>query len=118
MIRTRERKTNRTGQRAFQWAGLTALSRRIKLVMPWMLVLAISNGVAFALNSAVVRALSPSLHPVDDLSPTVDPCAMDVDGVLYAGWELWLPRGRSQYCRLGIDPGGAQRRRHRDAGDR
>jgi hypothetical protein len=81
---------------------------RIKLWLPWMLVLALSTGVAYAMNTAVVTALSTN-RPSDTV-PTVTRdvnklCGLDVDFALYADWDSWLPAGRSWFCRPQTLPG-------------
>jgi hypothetical protein len=89
-----------------QLAGHSA--SRIKFWLPWMLVLALSTGVAYAMNTAAVTALSTN-RPSDTV-PTVATdvsklCGLDVDFALYADWDSWLPAGRSWFCRPQTLPG-------------
>ena len=85
----------------------------IKAGLPWVLALALSSGVAYMMNTAVVRALSTS-RPSDAVSIVTrdvsDPCALDVDDALYAGSDVWQPAGRSMFCRAERYPGDSGRK--------
>jgi hypothetical protein len=62
--------------------------------------------VAYAIAAAATRALpaTPS-NEVRGAEGLRDPCALDVDGALYSGYEWWLPAGRSASCRAETYPG-------------
>jgi hypothetical protein len=85
----------------------------IKAGLPWVLALALSSGVAYMMNTAVVRALSTNRASdavsivAQDMS---NPCALDVDDALYAGSDVWQPAGRSTFCRAERYPGDSGRK--------
>jgi hypothetical protein len=69
-------------------------------------VFGLSVSVAYAIDAAATRALpvTPSSE-VTGAEGLRDPCALDVDGALYSGYEWWLPAGRSAGCRTETYPG-------------
>jgi hypothetical protein len=77
------------------------------MALPWLLTMALSISLAFALNTATRQAQLTGassagfsvFEPVDNL------CALDVDGALYAGWDSWLPAGRTRFCTADEYPG-------------
>ncbi len=77
--------------------------------LPWMLVLGVSTSLAYAMNTAAVGALSAARPRSDTVSTLAEdasnPCGLDVDGALYAGWDWWEPAGRSAFCRAETYPG-------------
>jgi hypothetical protein len=85
------------GDRVTRWIG-----RRL----PWVFVFGLSVVVAGAIDSAATRALTatPSSEAVG-AEGVRDPCALDVDGVIYGGSQWWLPAGRSASCRSQSYPG-------------
>jgi hypothetical protein len=85
----------------------------IKTGLPWMVALALSTGVAYMMNVAVVRALSTnrSSNAVSIVAQDVsNPCALDVDDALYASSDEWQPAGRSAFCRAERYPGDSGRK--------
>src|SRR5207244_5503618 len=74
--------------------------------LPWVFVFGLSAGVAGAIDSAATRALpAPSASEGARADDIRNPCALDVDGALYGGYEWWLPAGRSAICRPDAYPG-------------
>jgi hypothetical protein len=86
-----------SGVRATRWIGKG---------LPWIFVLGLSAGVAYAIDATAMRAL-PSTAPseVAGAKDVKSPCALDVDGALYAGYQWWIPAGRSAACRTQTYPG-------------
>src|SRR5438477_5979882 len=84
----------------------------LNMALPWLVAMALSIGLAFALNTAARQAQlagassagSSVSEPVDNL------CGLDVDGALYAGWDSWLPAGRTRFCKADEYPGVAGRK--------
>ena len=74
----------------------------LRWALPWVFVLALSTGVAYAMNTAAVRAVSTNGR-TDVVSAGVrdvrNVCAQDVDRALYDRLDRWLPAGRSEFCR-------------------
>lgn len=84
------------------------LAAWIKAGLPWVLVMALSTGVAYTLNTGAKRALSTnrSSDPVSTgAQDGSNPCALDVDGALYTRLDWWLPAGRTAFCRAETYPG-------------
>jgi hypothetical protein len=73
----------------------------IKTGLPWVIVFAISAGVALAMNAAAARAL-PEHRPSDavsnDTQEVVNLCALHVDGPVYA--FVPAPEARNFYDRV------------------
>jgi hypothetical protein len=97
------------------------MTRGIQRKLAWVSLLALSTSLAYALNTGTTGALSADSRAADDgLQSTryvsecrsnpecegdaSDPCALDTDGVLYAGSNRWLPGGRSAGCTDPTDP--------------
>lgn len=69
--------------------------------LPWVVLLAISGGIALAINTAAARAL-PELPASDvasnDAHEVINLCALRVDGPLYA--FVAAPEARNFYDRV------------------
>jgi hypothetical protein len=85
----------------------------VSTVLPWVVVVCLSTGLAYLLDTAASRVLSRGL-PVASSTAGNDPCGLDVDGVLYAAGDHWLPAGRSAFCRAEHYPGVAGRDEMKD----
>jgi hypothetical protein len=100
------------------------MTRGIQRKLAWVSLLALSTSLAYALNTGTIGALSADSRAADEgLQSSLyvsecrsnpecdgdasDPCALDTDGVLYAGSNRWLPAGRSAGCTDPTDPGAA-----------
>jgi hypothetical protein len=74
--------------------------------LPWVFVFGLSAGVAGAIDVAATRMLpAPPLSELASADDVRNPCALDVDGALYGGYQWWLPAGRSASCRAETYPG-------------
>jgi hypothetical protein len=83
-----------------------------KMGLPWVVALMLSTAIAYMMNTAAVRVLSTD-RPYDAVSTVAQDvsnlCALEVDGARYAGWDWWLPAGRSAFCSAETYPGVAGR---------
>jgi hypothetical protein len=86
-----------SGVRALRWIGKG---------LPWVFVLGLSAGVAYAIDATATRALPATASSrVAGGEDVKNPCALDVDGALYGGYQWWIPAGRSAACRTETYPG-------------
>jgi hypothetical protein len=83
----------------------------IQKALPWVGVVALSISFAYALNTAAAGAFSalPSQTTLGADGEAIYPCTLDADGALYAGWDSWMPAGKSAFCRGQTYPGVAGR---------
>ena len=88
------------------------LARCIHKALPWAGVLGLWMSLAYLTSTVVVAAFSglpPSQATLGPGGEAVNPCTLNTDGALYAGWEWWQPAGKTAFCRGENYPGVAGR---------